>query len=57
MVFASALGERGWAATEFSFRAKPEGELRVAGVGRVSSARYDEIDPDDNLTWRARDSC
>ena len=45
----TALGDKGWATIEFSFRAKPEGNLRVADVGWVSSARFDAIDPDDNL--------
>lgn len=42
-------GEKFWAQEEMTFRPLPEHELRVADIGLVTSARWDETSPDDNL--------
>ena len=42
-------GEQGIVETEFAFRALPEYELRVADVAYVKRARWEQIDPEDNL--------
>jgi Uma2 family endonuclease len=39
----------GEVATEVPYRPLPEFELRVADVAAISQARWDAIDPDDNL--------
>lgn len=40
---------RGVVSTEFAFRPLPEHECWVADVAFISQARYDAIDPEDNL--------
>ena len=45
----SAAGDQGIVIMELAFRAAPEYELRVADVAYVSQARWDAIDPEDNL--------
>ena len=42
-------GQLGVVAMEFTFRALPEYELRVADVAYVTRARWDQTDPEDNL--------
>ena len=42
-------GEDGIVEIEFAFRALPEYELRVADVAYVERARWERIDPEDNL--------
>jgi Uma2 family endonuclease len=43
------LAQFGQAGMEFPYRAVAEFDLRVADVAMVAQARYDCIDPDDNL--------
>jgi Uma2 family endonuclease len=45
----SQLAGFGQAGMEFPYRPVAEFDLRVADVAVVSQARYDQIDPDDNL--------